>query len=308
MKDKLHHSINTSIEGESIKSADSDWINDLALLVKFRVNLLVVITSILAALIAGVGESVDLLTYFLLGAGGFLITGASSVFNEILEKKYDAKMSRTANRPLPAGRMSQNTAVLIGGAFALVGIAFLAMINVQAGVIGALAMVIYSFIYTPLKRVTPYATHVGAIPGALPVVIGVVAIEGGITDLAIILFTIQFFWQFGHFWSIAWLSHDDYTRGGYRLLPSKGNKKNKEVGFYATLYTAALIPTTILLILLSETNIIAIGVVVLLSCYYLYQAISFYRGANDSTARNLKLGSLAYLPLVLILIYIGQLI
>lgn len=290
------------------EAIDYSWLDDLSQLVKLRLNILVVFSAVFAALIASAGIGISWATMLLLSIGGFLTTGASIIFNQILEKNYDAQMDRTADRPLPARRLTRNKAVLLAGVFSFIGIGLLASINLISAIIGTLALVSYAFLYTPLKRVTPFAVHMGAFPGALPVVIGVVAITGSITPLAVILFTIQFFWQFAHFWAIAWLSHDDYTRAGFKLLPSKNNAKTREVGLHTILYTAVLIPTSIMLVLIPGIGIITMSLVTLVSLVYLYQAITFYRKPDNKRARQMMFGSFLYLPVVLIIMYIGILL
>ncbi len=306
-KDKHKADIAVHIENGEDQLIKTSWLKDLAQLVKFRLNSLVVMSAVMAAGIAHIGGATFTWIQFIeLAVGGFMVSGASAILNEVLEKKYDAVMKRTALRPLPADRMSQNTAVLLAGIFSLIGIAILAMLNPLTAFLGTLALVSYAFVYTPLKRVTPFAVHIGAFPGALPVVIGVVAVEGVITPLAIILFTIQFFWQFGHFWAIAWIAHKDYTKAGFKLLPTRGNKKTKEVGVHTILYTSVLIPAAIMLYLVPGMGYITIGLVVLASVLYLYKAIQFYKDPSNETAKKLMIGSFIYLPIVLSILMIGQ--
>lgn len=290
---------------QATKSLEFKWARDLSQMVKLRLNLLVVFSAVFGALIAGAINSFSWLNLLFLALGGFLTTGASIIFNQILEKSYDAQMKRTEDRPLPADRISRNKAVIIAGIFSIVGVSLLASINAISAIIGVLALISYAFLYTPLKRTTPFAVHVGAFPGALPVVIGVVSVTGSITPLAILLFTIQFFWQFAHFWAIAWLAHDDYTVAGFKLLPSKENQKTKEVGFHTILYTAVLIPASVMLLVIPEMGVITMVLVLITSLIYLYQAIVFYRVGDDKTARRLMFGSFIYLPIVLIVMFIG---
>lgn len=290
---------------QATKSLEFKWARDLSQMVKLRLNLLVVFSAVFGALIAGAINSFSWLNLLFLALGGFLTTGASNIFNQILEKSYDAQMKRTEDRPLPADRISRNKAVIIAGIFSIVGVSLLASINAISAIIGVLALISYAFLYTPLKRITPFAVHVGAFPGALPVVIGVVSVTGSITPLAILLFTIQFFWQFAHFWAIAWLAHDDYTVAGFKLLPSKENQKTKEVGFHTILYTAVLIPASVMLLVIPEMGVITMVLVLITSLIYLYQAIVFYRVGDDKTARRLMFGSFIYLPIVLIVMFIG---
>ena len=177
----------------------------------------------------------------LLGVGGFLVTGAANALNQVLEKDYDKLMKRTANRPLAAERMTTSTAVLMAGLMCLLGTFCLSAFNAWAGLLGMLSMVLYAFVYTPMKRFSPLAVVVGAIPGALPLMIGCVAVEGYLSGLAIALFAIQFFWQFPHFFAIAWVGDEDYKRAGFNLLPNKKGLLDSSVGTVS--YTHLTLPT-----------------------------------------------------------------
>lgn len=306
MKESSQHikSTDIAVDQES-KELEFHWIRDLSQMIKLRLNILVVFSAVFGALIAGAIHGFSWLNLLLLAVGGFLTTGAAITFNQILEKTYDAQMKRTENRPLPGNRISRNKALIIAGIFSIVGIVLLASINAISAIVGVLALISYSFLYTPLKRFTPFAVHMGAFPGALPVVIGVVSVTGSITPLAILLFTIQFFWQFAHFWAIAWLAHDDYTVAGFKLLPSKDNAKSKEVGVHTILYTAVLLPASFMLLILPGMGIVTVILVALISLVYLYQAVVFYRIHDNATAKKLMFSSFIYLPIVLIVIFIG---
>ena len=193
-------------------------IQDLAQLVKFRLSATVVISSLLAYLIAAAGE-INIMALVILAAGGFLTTGAANTLNQVLEKDFDRLMKRTADRPLAAGRMKISDAVLAAGFMSLFGISFLALFNPWTAFFGTFALVSYAFVYTPMKRVSPGAVAIGAVPGALPTLIGCVAAQGELTALGLTLFAIQFCWQFPHFWSIAYLGYEDYSNAGYKLVP-----------------------------------------------------------------------------------------
>ena len=174
-------------------------IRDYAQLIKMRLALTVVFSSVMAYLI-GLGGSIEWLPLLILAAGGFLITGAANTLNQVLEREYDAQMKRTAGRPLAANRMTVSEAVLAAGMMSMLGIILLAFFNPWTAFLGTLALVLYAFVYTPMKRISPLAVAVGALPGALPTLIGVVAAQGSITQLGIALFFIQFLWQFPHVW------------------------------------------------------------------------------------------------------------
>lgn len=178
---------------------------DFAQLVKFRLTLTVVFSSLMAYWIALPLDRSYGYRLFSFLLGGFLITAAANVLNQVLEKNHDALMSRTLNRPLPSGRMNDSDAILIAGIMSVLGLILLATLNLWSSLLGAVSLLIYAFIYTPLKRISSFAVFVGAIPGALPVLIGTIAAQGYLSTLGLCLFAIQFFWQFPHFWAISWL-------------------------------------------------------------------------------------------------------
>ncbi|MBK6995856.1 MAG: protoheme IX farnesyltransferase [Lewinellaceae bacterium] len=177
----------------------------------------------------------------LLAVGGFLVTGAANALNQVLERDYDRLMPRTANRPVVTGRMSVSTAVLLAGLMALFGISMLSWFNPLTGFLGTLSLISYAFIYTPMKRSTPLAVVVGAVPGALPLIIGCVAYEGFISPTAWMLFGLQFLWQFPHFWAVAWLADEDYKKAGFYLLPSGNGEKDKTTGLLSFAFCLLLI-------------------------------------------------------------------
>ncbi|MFN4079944.1 MAG: protoheme IX farnesyltransferase, partial [Saprospiraceae bacterium] len=227
-----------TLDEKSAKKAGI-W-SDFQLLVKFRLTSLVLFSAVMSYAIAA-GFAFDLGVAATLCIGGFLVTGAANALNQVLEREYDLIMTRTANRPVATGRMSVSTAVLIAGMMSLVGLVMLSAIHPLAGFFGALSLISYAFVYTPLKRSTPLAVAVGAVPGALPLLIGVVAANGSLAHLAFMLFALQFLWQFPHFWAVAWLADDDYKRAGYQLLPSKNGRKDASVGLASFLFCIFLV-------------------------------------------------------------------
>ena len=208
-------------------------VRDYILLVKLRLSLVVVVSSILGYMVVanGNGNWVDLL---LLAAGGFLVTSAANALNQVLEKDFDILMTRTANRPVATGRMKASEAVMFAGLSCLLGIVVLATFNPLTALLGMLSLIIYAFVYTPLKRYSTLAVAVGAIPGALPVMIGATAFSGTLTLFAFCLFAIQFLWQFPHFWSIGYLGFDDYKKAGYKLLPERMGQIDRNLGISST--------------------------------------------------------------------------
>ncbi len=274
-------------------------LQDYKLLVKLRLSLTVVFSSVLAYLIAQSGP-IQFWPLFVLALGGFLVTSAANVLNQVLEKDYDRLMRRTADRPLPAGRMTSSNAVLLSGFMSLAGITLLALFNPWTAFLGMLAMVTYAFLYTPLKRVSPAAIAVGAIPGALPTMIGVVAAEGQMSYLALALFGLQFFWQFPHFMSIGWLAYEDYQHAGYKLLPAADESQKRNLGFQSMVYAGFLLLLSWSPYWLGTCGILSAFFVTALSAGYLFFAWRFYRHNDRRTALQLMFYSFLYIPAALL--------
>ena len=191
--------------------------SDLGALTKFRLSATVVLSAVLAYLIAAPAVVWGQLAAVFFG--GFATTMAANVLNQVIEREHDQLMTRTRERPLATGRMSVPRAVLIAGLLSVIGTLTLAMLHPLAALLGMVALLSYAFIYTPLKRISVAAVFVGTIPGAIPALIGAVAAEGALTSLGWSLFVIQVLWQIPHFWAIGWLGFDDYKRAGFKLLP-----------------------------------------------------------------------------------------
>lgn len=282
-------------------------LRDYGMLVKLRLNLTVVFSAAMAYVIATEG-AINWLGLGLLILAGFMVTGAANALNQVLEREYDAMMQRTADRPLAAGRMTVSEAVMVAGLLSFAGVALLAFFNPWAAILGMLSMILYAFVYTPLKRVGPIAVFVGAIPGALPTMIGCVAFEGQITLLAVVLFAIQFLWQFPHFWAIAWLSHEDYLQGGFHLLPSAHGTKDENVGRQSMWYALMLIPVSLLPWWLNYNSLVASLLLVLLSIGYAWKGYQLYQYNDRATARKQMFYAFLYLPAALCILYIDKLI
>nr|MBS0037390.1 heme o synthase [Saprospiraceae bacterium] len=268
------------------------------LLFKFRLSFVVVLSSVFAYMIAA--PNLTFVGLALLWVGGFCVTAAANALNQILEREYDAQMVRTAGRPVAAGRMTVSTALICAGMLSLVGFVILSAFNPLTGFLGMVALISYAFLYTPLKRVTPFAVVVGAFPGALPVIIGVTAAVGEITTLAVALFGIQFLWQFAHFWAIAWLSDKDYKSAGFVLLPSKSGKKDSSVGLQSFVYSILLIPFSFLPWVIGHSSFIAGIMAAVLAVWYCWKGWKFFIDSDDRSARKLMFASFLYLPLVLV--------
>jgi protoheme IX farnesyltransferase len=272
---------------------------DYAMLVKFRLSTVVVISSVLGYLIASSGV-VQWAEITLLVSGGFLVTAAANALNQVLEKDFDILMSRTQNRPVAAGRMKASEAVMFSGISCFTGITLLAVFNPITALLGMLSLILYAFVYTPLKRYSTLAVAVGAIPGALPVLIGATAFENGITYFSLSLFVIQFLWQFPHFWSIGFLGYDDYLKAGYKLLPENENGIDRSVGLSSVFYALLILPVVFFMHMRLDASLSASLTVICLTLVYALLGYMFHRDFDRVASRKLMFFSFFYLPAVLI--------
>lgn len=284
-----------------------NWLTDFGLLVKTRLTLMVVLTSVLAYVIAS-GFTVNFVQVFFLGLGGFLVAGASNILNEVLEKDYDKLMRRTQNRPLATGRMTVSNGVLLAGLMTLAGLSILGMFNPLTAFFGTLSLVTYAFIYTPLKRHSSVSVLIGAIPGALPMLIGCVAFDGYVSSLALLLFAIQFLWQFTHFWAIGVLSFDDYQRAGYQIIPESDGKPAVRIRWQAFGAALSLVPLSYLAYTILDTNTISLALLIAASLGFSFYAWRFVQNKVEKNALHLMLASLVYLPFVLSVLMIDQIL
>jgi len=265
-------------------------------LTKFRLSFLVSFSAIFGFILAS--DNFYILDLIVLGISGYLVTAASVINNQILEKGLDSKMDRTKDRPLPTNRISKRNSLITSVFFMVIGLTIMTLyFNMVAGLLSLVSLLLYTFIYTPLKRVGPIAVFIGAIPGALPPLIGWVAFSGEITIEAIIIFSIQFIWQFPHFWAIAWIYHDDYKKVGFKLLPSKG-EKNFNTALNIMTYTLFLIPLGLLPTIFGITGIISGAVAVLCAILFLAQTFKLFKDYSRSSALKIMFGSFIYLPIV----------
>ena len=294
----------TVISGD--KTSMKALLSDLKQLTKFGLSLSVVFSSVAGYLIAA--DVVNYSILFLLALGGFFMVSASNVFNQIIEKDTDAIMKRTQNRPLPKGRMSVNVALSIAILFTVLGISILYSINPKSALFGAISIFIYTSIYTPLKPVTPLAVFIGAIPGAIPFMLGWIAATNNFGLEAGFLFIIQFFWQFPHFWAIGWLQYEEYKKAGFNMLPM-GNKDKgavKQIVFY-----------TIVMIMVSIAPVLKLSgefyiypltafLVALLGILMLYFAVKLHKSQDNVDARKLMLASVLYITVVQIIYVVDK--
>jgi protoheme IX farnesyltransferase len=283
-------------------------ISDFKEITKFRLSVSVVFSS-LAGYLLGV-ETVDYTTLILLAFGGYFMVGASNAFNQIIEKDLDALMDRTKNRPIPAGRMSVTSAFIIASIFTILGIVILYSINPQTAMFGAISIFLYTCAYTPLKTKTPLAVFVGAIPGAIPFMLGWVAATNNFGIEPGTLFAIQFFWQFPHFWAIGWFLFEDYKKGGFFMLPT--GKQDKGTAVQTIMYTVwtvlvSIVPAFGFTGRLFLTPISAI-IVFLLGMGMLYYAIQLYKKMTVLAAKQLMLASVSYITLLQIVYVLDKFI
>ena len=266
-------------------------------LLKMRLSLLVAFSCAFGYTLATKGN-VDWEVLMMLTLGGFLLSGASVSINQILEKDLDKLMSRTKNRPLPTERLSFNEAVIFISVILIISIGILWMYtNTLTVLLSIVSMLLYSFVYTPLKRVGPIAVFVGAIPGALPPLLGWVAATGTITYEALIIFGIQFIWQFPHFWAIAWVADDDYKKAGFKLLPSGGGK-DLNTAIQIMIYTLFLIPLGLLPAKFGITGLDSAIVATVCGVAFLAQTFSLMKTGSRQSALRIMFGSFLYLPIV----------
>ncbi|MEN8125605.1 MAG: heme o synthase [Bacteroidota bacterium] len=296
--------MNTTTKDLSISSK----INDFKQVTKFGLSLSVVFSSIAGYLLA-----VDIVNYntiFLLAIGGYCMVGASNTFNQIIEREPDALMKRTKDRPIPAGRMSVTTAMIIAVTMTVIGIIILYGINPKTALFGAISIFLYTSVYTPLKPVTPLSVFVGAIPGAIPFMLGWVAATGKFGIEAGILFLIQFFWQFPHFWAIGWLQFEEYKKAGFNLMPT--GEKNKKASKLIILYTFFMIIISIFPVFKITGNLYLLPVsaiiILILGLIMLFYGVKLHQKQTNIEARKLMLSSVLYITLIQIIFVIDKFI
>lgn len=284
-------------ENLSLTSLLLEKVKDYLILLKFRLSFLVAFSSAFGYALGNKGP-INWSHFIMFIIGGFLISGASVTINQILEKDYDKLMKRTQDRPLPSNRISVNEATVYAGIVGLAGfIILIAFSNWLATALALFSMIMYSFVYTPLKRVGPIAVFMGAIPGALPPLLGWIAATGSISYQAAIIFGIQFIWQFPHFWAIAWVADEDYRKAGFKLLPGSG-KKNMAVAVQIMIYTLFLLPLGLLPTKIGLTGLASAIVATIAGALFLVPAFSLIKNRARSAALKIMYGSFLYLPAV----------
>lgn len=275
-------------------------------LIKFRLTSTVVATSSFGYLIAlksiGGEDWLSLFNWWLFAGvliGGMFIVFAANGMNQIIEKENDAKMSRTSNRPIVEDRIDVKSARIFCWITGILGLFFLMASGASflAVLLGGLSLVVYVFVYTPMKQVSPMAVLVGAIPGALPPWIGYAAVVPRVDELGFILFLVQFFWQFPHFWAIAWILHEDYQKAGYWLLPTKGGR-DKRSAYQVLIYTVILNLVSMMPLMYGIADIKAISVIIPVGVFFLFKAYRLFQTLEVSEARKLLYASFLYTPVV----------
>ncbi len=304
----------TNTSTSTIPFSLASKVKDYKELTKFTLSFTVVFSCVICYLLAPNIVSYDWKMIVLLFVAGMLITGSANAINQAVEKDTDAVMKRTASRPVASGRMSVTEAygfAIFGG---VVGVLMMwYFFNPASALISAFSLFLYAFIYTPLKKINSIAVFIGAFPGALPCLIGWVAATNIFDPLGTIqvgeksfsngagwaLFLVQFFWQFPHFWAIAWVAHQDYTKAGFKLLPSdKG--PTKFTAIQAIMYSVVMIPVGILPYYFNTSGQISLWIVMACNLFMVFQCLRLYKEMDVKAARRVMFSSYIYLPIVLI--------
>jgi heme o synthase len=273
-------------------------LRDYMLLVKFSLTIMVVFSAVVSYLLAPKVVDYDITMICILFVAGFLVTGSANAINQVVEKDTDAIMKRTANRPIAAGRMSTTEGWVFAFVSGVVGVMLIwYFFNGLAAGLALFSLFLYAFIYTPLKKVNSIAVLVGAVPGALPCLIGYAAGNDVVDFGGWAIFSIQFFWQFPHFWAIAWIAHKDYESAGFRMMPSeKGPTKYSAV--QSIIYSLLLIPVGVLPYIARLTGWLSLGIVFVANLAMVYLCVRLYQQMEIKAARKVMFGSYFYLLVV----------
>ena len=283
-----------------------EFSKNMSLLIKFRADMVVALTSVLG-LALGFRGFPPLNMSIALFVGGFLTTATAHILNQIYERKYDRLMSRTCQRPLASGRWQTKTALIFAGCFSVLGLGLLYVgVGKTSAFISLVSLLIYAFVYTPLKQKTRWAIPIGAIPGALPVLIGYVGATGKPDIFILLVFLLQFFWQLPHFWSIAWLWNDEYCKGGYDLLPTAGGRTQKNA-WIIFISIFVLLPVIQLMYATGLTGPTAFLVMLVVNLWFGYRGWQFRNRPDSTNALKLMHASIFYLPLILFILFIDKL-
>ncbi|SRR6266511_1632721 len=278
--------------------SDKGWLVVLAELVKARLTFLVVLTTWVGFYVGFDGAvEYGLMLHTILGTA--LVASGAAALNQLLEREFDARMRRTEDRPLPSGRVHPDAALIFGGVCSMAGLLYLTFaVNELTGFLGAVTLASYLFVYTPLKRVTTLNTVIGAVPGALPALMGWTAARGEVSAAGWALFAILFFWQLPHFLAIAWMYREDYSRAGFAMLPVF-DRTGERTGRRAVSHTLGLLAVSLCPFLFNLVGVIYLGGALVLSTLFVWCAIRFSRELTIHRARQLFYMSIIYLPLLL---------
>jgi len=289
----------------------AEKVKDYFQLVKFTLSFTVVFSCVICYLLAPnitIGNAHTLWMVLVLFTAGMLVTGSANAINQAVEKDTDALMKRTSTRPIASGRMTVNQGYTFAVITGTIGIGMMAyFFNSKAAVISLLSLFIYGFIYTPLKKVNAVAVLIGALPGALPCLIGWVAATNEWSDAGgWIMFTIQFLWQFPHFWAIAWVAHADYNRAGFKLLPSKQGP-TKFTALQAIMYALVMIPIGMLPYIYHVSGYWSMWIVLTANIFMVIQCVRLYIQMDVKAARRVMFSSYVYLPIILLALLANKL-
>ncbi|MGB5499386.1 MAG: heme o synthase [Maribacter sp.] len=281
---------------------------DFKEITKARLAVSVVFSSI-AGYLLGAFE-ISFISLLLLAFGGYCLVGASNAFNQIIEKDLDALMKRTMNRPIPSGRMSINSALVIAIILTILGLISLYFLNPKTAMFGAISIFLYTSVYTPLKTITPLSVFIGALPGAIPFMLGWVAATNEFGIEPGTLFMIQFFWQFPHFWALAWMLDEDYKKGGFKMLPT--GKKDTGTALQIIMYTIWMMVISVVPVIgitgRLQLSITGAVIVFLIGAVMLFFAFKLYEKRDNVSARKLMLASVSYITLVQIVYVLDKFI
>ncbi|HMF73694.1 MAG TPA: heme o synthase [Flavitalea sp.] len=292
------------MQQETVKSSSSftiaSKVRDYMLLIKFSLSFMVVFSAVISYLLAPNIVRYDWMMIMLLFIGGLLVTGSANAVNQVVERDTDALMKRTAKRPIASGRMSPSEGWVFAAVSLIAGIFILYYyFNALSALMAFLSWFMYAFLYTPLKKVSSISVLVGAIPGAFPCLIGWTAGQDDLSAGGWVLFAIQFFWQFPHFWAIAWIAHKDYTNAGFKLMPSvEGPTKYSAI--QSIIDSMVLLPVGLLPYLIGMSGSIALAIVFVANLLMVWQSVRLYREMEVKAARRVMFSSYIYLPVVLL--------
>ena len=282
-------------------------LKDYAQLIKPSLSIMVVFSSVISYLLAPKVVEYDWKMIALLFAAGLLVTGSANAINQVVEKDTDAMMKRTSKRPVAAGRMTTGEGWAFAVITGVIGIFMLGnFFNWLSAGIALFSLFLYAFIYTPLKKVSSISVLVGAVPGALPCLIGWAAGNDALSSGGWVLFLLQFMWQFPHFWAIAWIAHKDYSKAGFKLLPSELGP-TKYTAIQTIIYSLLLIPVGVIPYFIGISGAISLVIVALANVFMVWRCVQLYRNMDVPSARRVMFSSYIYLPVVLLALLAGKL-